>query len=134
MTKNSTALSRRSLLATALFGTASLTAAPAFSQATGRRVAGPLGQLGLDATQFGLRPGSPDDQSRQFQTALGEAAKRDAPLVIAPGRYRVSRILLPNGARLIGVPGATRFVAAQAGPLLVARGLGRVALSGLTLD
>ena len=134
MTKDSMALSRRSLLATALFGTASLAAAPALSQAPGRQVSGPLGQLGLDATQFGLRPGSPDDQSRQFQTALGEAAKRQAPLVIAPGRYRVSRVVLPNGARLIGVPGATRLVAAQAGPLLIARGLDRAALSGLTLD
>ena len=127
-------VSRRSLLATALFGTASLAAAPAIGQAPARASTGALGQFGLDASQFGMRPGSPDDQSRQLQNALSEAAKRQAPLVIAPGRYRVSRVVLPNGARLIGVPGATRLVAAQAGPLLVARGLDRAALSGVTLD
>jgi uncharacterized secreted repeat protein (TIGR03808 family) len=93
-----------------------------------------LGQFGLDAAQFGLRPGSPDDQSRLLQNALIEAAKRDAPLVIAPGRYRISRVVLPDGARLLGVPSATRLLAAQAGPLLLGRGLARAALSGLTLD
>jgi uncharacterized secreted repeat protein (TIGR03808 family) len=134
MTTDSMELSRRSLLATALFGTAAIAAAPVFAQAPARHGAGALGQWGLDAAQFGLRPGSPDDQSRLLQAALGEAAKRDAPLLIAPGRYRISRIALPNGARLIGVPGATHLVAAQAGPLLLARGLGRAALSGVTLD
>ncbi|KPH80729.1 hypothetical protein AE618_11900 [Bosea vaviloviae] len=131
---NPATLSRRALLATAAFGTASLLAAPVFGQSLGRATAGPLGQFGLDAAQFGLRPGSPDDQSRLLQNALIEAAKRDAPLVIAPGRYRISRVVLPDGARLLGVPSATRLLAAQAGPLLLGRGLARAALSGLTLD
>ncbi|WP_162261699.1 TIGR03808 family TAT-translocated repetitive protein [Bosea sp. Root381] len=126
-------LSRRSLLATALFGTASLAADSALGQ-TARRAAGPLGQHGLDAAQFGLRPGSPDDQSRQLQAALAEAARSEAPLLIAPGRYRIARVALPEGARLIGVPGATRLLAARPGPLLVARGIGRAALSGMVLD
>lgn len=134
MTTDSIALSRRDVLATALFGTASLMVAPAFGQARSPKISDPLGQYGLDAAQFGLRPGSSDDQSRLLQVALGEAAKRDAPLLIAPGRYRISRIALPDGARLIGVPGATQLVAAQAGPLLVARGLRRATLSGVTLD
>lgn len=134
MMTDPTALSRRALIATALFGTASLAAAPAFGQTPARTGSGPLGQFGLDAAQFGLRAGSDDDQSRLLQNALIEAAKRDAPLVIAPGRYRISRIVLPDGARLIGVPGATRLVAAQTGPLLLARGLARAALSGMTLD
>ncbi|WP_327528482.1 TIGR03808 family TAT-translocated repetitive protein [Bosea sp. (in: a-proteobacteria)] len=131
---DSIAFSRRSVLATALFGTASLMVAPAFGQARAAVASGPLGHHGLDAAQFGLRAGSPDDQSRLMQKALGEAAKRDAPLLIGPGRYRISRIALPDGARLIGVPGATHLVAAQAGPLLLGRGLGRAALSGVTLD
>ncbi len=126
--------SRRRLLTTALFGTAALAAAPAAAQAPLRAVAGALGHLGLDAAQFGLRPGSPDDQSSLLRKALGEAARRDAPLLIAPGRYRVTGIALPEGARLIGVPGATHLVSAQAGPLLSARGLGKAALTGVTLD
>ena len=127
-------LSRRSMLATALFGTAALAAAPALGQAQRRAAAGPLGSLGLDAAQFGFRPGSPDDQSRQLQTALAEAARREAPLVIAPGRYRIARVVLPDGANLIGIEGATRLVAAQGGPLLVARGVNRASLAGVTLD
>jgi uncharacterized secreted repeat protein (TIGR03808 family) len=134
MTMDSIALSRRDVLATAFFGTAALMISPAFGQERSPKISGPLGQYGLDAAQFGLRPGSSDDQSRLFQSALGEAAKRDAPLLIGPGRYRISRIALPDGARLIGVPGATHLVAAQAGPLLLARGLGRATLSGVTLD
>lgn len=126
-------LSRRSLLATALFGTASLAGISALGQPT-RRAAVSLGQHGLDAAQFGLRPDSSDDQSRQLQAALGEAARREAPLVIAPGRYRIARVVLPEGARLIGVPGATRLAAARPGPLLVARGIGRATLSGMVLD
>jgi len=125
---------RRALLATALFGTAALAAPPAPAQAPRRQNAGPLGAFGLDAAQFGLRPGSPDDQSRPLQTALAEAARREAPLLIAPGRYRVARVVLPDGASLIGIQGATHLVAAQGGPLLVARGLKRASLWGVTLD
>lgn len=124
------ALSRRSLLATALFGTASLSTLPVRGQAAPR----PLGQFGLEASQFGLRPGSPDDQSRLLQKALGEAARREAPLIVAPGRYRIANVLLPEGARLIGVPGATQLVTAQGGALLLARRIKRASLSGLTLD
>jgi len=124
------ALSRRSLLAAALFGTGAVP----LSSAPGQAQARALGQFGLEAAQFGLRPGSTDDQSRQLQNALGEAAKRDAPLVVAPGRYRIANVILPEGARLIGVPGATQFVTAQGGPMLLARRIKRASLSGLSLD
>jgi uncharacterized secreted repeat protein (TIGR03808 family) len=121
-------MSRRTILGMALFGTA----APALAQAQPRLVA--LGSFGLDATQFGLRPGSADDQSRRLQEALVEAGKRDAPLILPPGRYRIAQVIVPDGARLIGVPGATQLVAAQAGPMLIARRTRRAALEGLTLD
>lgn len=129
--------SRRFLLAAACFGTFSAYAPRALGQ-VGPRVAPampmPLGQFGIEAAQFGLRPGSAEDQSRRLQNALMEAAKRDAPLVLAPGRYRLSQVVLPEGTRLIGVPGATQLVAAEAGPLLVARRIKRASLSGLLLD
>lgn len=132
MALSSPVLSRRTLLATAVFGTAALAAPSLRAQAPQRAV--PLGGLGLDAAQFGLRPGSPDDQSRQLQAALVEAARRQAPLLIAPGRYRVGRVALPDGANLLGVRGATMLVAAGLGPLLSARGVGRVSLRGLSFD
>lgn len=128
-------VSRRSLLRAALFGTVASSAGPALAQGVQRPATpAPLGSLGLEAAQHGLRPGSSDDQSGLLQNALTEAAKRDAPLLVAPGRYRIGNVVLPENARLIGVPGATHFIAAQAGSLLVARRIKRVALSGVTLD
>lgn len=128
-------LSRRNLLRAALFGTVACSAGPVLAQGVQRPATpAPLGSLGLEAAQHGLRPGSSDDQSGLLQNALTEAAKRDAPLLVAPGRYRIGNVVLPENARLIGVPGATHFIAAQAGPLLVARRIKRVALSGVTLD
>jgi uncharacterized secreted repeat protein (TIGR03808 family) len=128
-------LSRRSLLATALSSTVLAYAPGVLAQAGPRAAApAPLGQLGLEAAQLGLRPGSTEDQSRRLQNALVEAAKRDAPLVLPPGRFRVSQVVLPEGARLIGVPGATQLIAAEAGPMLLARRIKRAALSGLLLD
>lgn len=126
-------VSRRSLLATALFGTGALIGGPAWSQVA-RPAAIPLGTFGLEAGHFGLRPGSADDQSKLLRNALSEAAKRNAPLIVAPGRYRIANVALPEGTRLVGVPGATQFVAAQAGPLLLGRGIKRAAITGIGLD
>ena len=127
-------LSRRDWLRTALFGTVATSAGPALAQAPRANAAAPLGTLGLEATQLGLRPGSAEDQSRTLQAALAEAVKRGAPLLVAPGRYRIANVVLPENARLIGVPGATQFIAAQAGSLLVARRIKRAAISGVVLD
>ncbi len=129
-------LARRGLIGLALIGTAA-TASRATAQVQAQRqvpIATPLGGLGLDAAQFGVRAGSPDDQSRRLQEALVEAAKRDAPLLLQPGRYRVSNVVIPEGMRLVGVPGATLLMAVQPGPVLVARRTKRAALSGITLD
>lgn len=125
-------LSRRIVLTAGLLGAASLRL-PAQAQPRASAPQ-PLGQLGLDATQFGLRPGASEDQSQRLQVALGEAAKRSAPLLLPPGRYRLGKVTLPDGARIIGVPGATRLVTADGGPILIARNLARASLSGLVLD
>lgn len=123
--------SRRAVLLSA----AVLGAAPALAAAPAARpVSGALGALGLDASALGLRPGSGDDQSAALGRALAEAARREAPLLLPPGRYRVSGVALPEGARLVGVPGATRLVQAGEQPLLLGRGLKRSALVGLTLE
>lgn len=127
-------LSRRDCLRTALFGTVAASAGPVLAQAPRPSAPAPLGTLGLEAAQFGLRPGASEDQSRHLQAALVEAVKRDTPLIVAPGRYRIANVVLPENARLIGVPGATQFIAAQAGPLLVVRRIKRAAISGIVLD
>ncbi len=125
-------LSRRGVLALGLFGTASVIL-PARAQSRGP-AAGPLGHLGLDAGQLGLRPGASEDQSRQLLAALKQAAARGAPLVLPPGRYRVGGVALPENARVIGVPGETHLVTASGQPVLVARNIARAELSGLSFD
>jgi uncharacterized secreted repeat protein (TIGR03808 family) len=123
-------ISRRDALKLALFGTLATTPFAGFAQA--RPVA--LGGFGLDASTLGLRPGAAQDQTRALAAALDEAAKRQLPLMLPPGRYAISGLSLPEGARLIGVPGATHLVAAQGGPMMIGRRLRRLSLSGLTID
>jgi uncharacterized secreted repeat protein (TIGR03808 family) len=110
---------------------ASLASAPA------RAAAGatlPIGTLGLDAAHFGLRAGAADDQSRALQNAVDAAGRAQAPLVIAPGVYRVAGVKLPAGAQLIGVRGATRLMLAADTSLLTGAGADHVTLSGIVLD
>jgi uncharacterized secreted repeat protein (TIGR03808 family) len=119
-------IDRRRLLA--------LAAASAGSTTSARAVAAPISALGLDAAQFGLRPGSPDDQSRSFQRALDQAARARVPLAITPGDYRVGNLKLPPGSQLLGVRGASRLVLASGPSLLAAENAENVTISGLVLD
>ena len=94
----------------------------------------PTAELGLDATHFGLRPGSPDDQSRVLQRAVDEAARTRTPLAIPPGVYRVGNIELSKGAQLIGTRGATTLALTQGPSLLSGLAADHVTLAGLVLD
>jgi uncharacterized secreted repeat protein (TIGR03808 family) len=115
----------------------SLGAATALSGAMvslARAALAPASALGLDAAQFGLRPGSSDDQSRALQRALDEAARTRVPLALAGGIYLVGNIKLPAGAQLIGVRGATKLMLGNGPSLLSAENADQVTLSGLVLD
>jgi uncharacterized secreted repeat protein (TIGR03808 family) len=90
--------------------------------------------LGLDATHFGLRPGSADDQSRALQHALDEAARTRAPLALPPGTYRVGNLKLPAGAQLVGTRGATKLMLAEGPALIAGTGADHLTLCGLVLD
>src|ERR1700735_1351533 len=61
--------------------------------------------LGRDATQYGVRPGSPDDQTRALQHAIDETARAQVPLALPPGVYRTGLLRLPNGTKRMGVAG-----------------------------
>ena len=118
-------LDRRHLLAVAAAAmTAPARAAPAQ----------PVGAAGADATHFGLRPGSPDDQSRTLQRAIDESARARQPLALPPGVYRVGNIKLPAGAQIAGVRGATRLVLVDGPALIASEGADHVTLTGLVLD
>jgi uncharacterized secreted repeat protein (TIGR03808 family) len=90
--------------------------------------------LGRDATQYGVRPGSPDDQTRVLQRAIDEAARAQAPLALPPGVYRTGMLRLQSGTQLVGVRGATKLVFNGGASLLQGEGAGGIGLTNITLD
>ena len=96
--------------------------------------AAPLSTFGLDAARLGVRAGAADDQTSTLQRAIDQAARTRAPLILAPGIYRVGGLMLPAGAQLVGVRGATRLIYTHGPSLLSAEHSETISLSGLTLD
>jgi len=90
--------------------------------------------LGRDATQYGVRPGSPDDQTKILQRAIDEAARAQVPLALPPGAYRTGMLRLQSGTQLIGVRGATRLIFNGGASMLSGEGAGNVGLTNVTLD
>jgi uncharacterized secreted repeat protein (TIGR03808 family) len=95
---------------------------------------GPLSALGVDAAQFGVRPGTSDDQTLALQRALDQTATTRVPLVLAPGVYRVGALKLASGAQLIGVRGATHLVFNGGPSLFSSNQADLITLSGLVID
>ncbi len=90
--------------------------------------------LGRDATQYGVHPGSPDDQTKLLQRAIDEAARAQVPLALPPGVYRPSMLRLQNGTQLVGVRGATRLVFNGGASMLSGEGANSVGLLNITFD
>ena len=115
-------LTRRRLLAgSAAFGLAAL-AGPA------------LADTMLDAGAFGVVPVSGQDQSTALQAALDAAAAQARPLFLPPGRYLVSGLSVPDGLRLIGLPGQTILSLSSGATVLAVAGRRDVTLEGLSFD
>ena len=131
MSTNRHILSRRAVLSSLAAGAASLVTPQAVASDLFSRI-----DLrgGLDADLSGLLPDAVDDQSRRLQSAIDDAAAAGRILRLPPGSFVVSNIDLPDGARIIGVPGATRLIYGGRGHFMLAEGARRVELSGLVLD
>jgi uncharacterized secreted repeat protein (TIGR03808 family) len=114
--------------ATGAFTAAEAAAAPVTSNTV------PVSGLGVDAIHLGVRFNGTEDQTEALQRAIDRTAGARLPLILAPGVYRARGLVLPTGARLIGVPGATRIVATDNAPIIVARGADHILLSGITFD
>jgi uncharacterized secreted repeat protein (TIGR03808 family) len=122
---------RRNLLGASVAGAAGALALPVEPA----RAAPLIATLGRDATQYGVRPNSPDDQTRALQRAIDEAARARMPLALPPGVYRTSLLRLADGSQLVGVRGASRLVFTGGAPsLLSGEGAGHVGLTGLSLE
>ena len=69
-----------------------------------------VGVFGVDASMFGVRPDALDDQSAALQRAIDAAARHRVPLMLPPGLYRASDLVLPSGSQIFGVLGGSRLV------------------------
>jgi len=98
------------------------------------RAAPATSALGRDATQYGVRPGSPDDQTKALQRAIDEAARAQVPLALPPGVYRTGMLRLQNGTQLVGVRGATKLIFSGGASMLQSEGAGSIGLSNITFD
>jgi uncharacterized secreted repeat protein (TIGR03808 family) len=98
------------------------------------RAALPTSALGRDATQYGVRPGSSEDQTKALQRAIDEAARAQVPLALPPGVYRTGMLRLASGTQLIGVRGATKLMFTGGASMLLGEGANSIGLTNITLD
>ncbi len=119
-------IARRTLLAASAAGAASVVAAePAHAaQAVS----------GLNAGQFGLKPGLSEDQSPAFQRAVDAAARTRSPLVLPPGDFLIGDITLASQTKITGIRGATRLRLNRGTSIFTADAADNLDLSNLTLD
>jgi uncharacterized secreted repeat protein (TIGR03808 family) len=123
------AIDRRSLLGGSAAGAGS-TLLPS----PGRATPMPLGSLGLDVTHFGVNPGSGDDQSHALQRAIDASAEARVPLWLPAGTYIAGDLVLPSGAQLYGIRGATRISLGYGASIFSASRADQITLQGLVLD
>ncbi|GAB1715641.1 MAG: nitrous oxidase accessory protein [Nitrobacter sp.] len=123
-------IDRRHILGASAAGVAGALALPPDAA----RAAPLTSTLGRDAAHYGVRPNSPDDQTRALQRAIDEAARANAPLALPPGVYRTGPLRLATGSQLAGVRGATTLMFTGGASLLSAEGADHIGLSNLTLD
>ena len=123
-------ITRRHLLPMSAAGVAGALAMSADAAGAAR----PASLPGRDATQYGVRPGSPDDQTRVLQRAIDEAARAQVPLALPGGVYRTAMLRLANGSQLVGVRGATRLLFGGGASMLSGEGVSGIGLCGITLD
>ncbi|KYH00598.1 TIGR03808 family TAT-translocated repetitive protein [Bradyrhizobium sp. DOA1] len=123
-------LNRRHLIGASTAGIAGALAMPADAA----RAAPLTSLLGRDATQYGVRPGSSEDQTRALQRAIDEAARVQMPLALPPGIYRTGLLRLPSGAQLIGVRGATKLMFTGGQSAIQSDGSDAIGLTGITFD
>src|SRR5206468_1162532 len=90
--------------------------------------------LGRDVTLYGVRPGSPDDQTAKLQRAIDEAARAQVPLALPPGVYRTGMLRLQSGTQLVGVRGATKLIFNGGASMLQGEGASNIGLTGITFD
>ena len=123
-------IDRRHIIGASAAGVAGALAMPV----NATRAAPLTSALGRDATHYGVKPNSSDDQTRALQRAIDESARAQAPLALPPGIYRSGELRLALGSQIVGVRGATtlRFIGGTS--LVSSESADHIGLSNLTLD
>ena len=118
-----------------LIGASATGVAGALAMSSDAERAAPLtSALGRDLTQYGVRPGSPDDQTKALQRAIDDAARAQVPLALPPGIYRSGMLRLQSGTQLIGVRGATKLIFNGGAAMFESECASSIGLANLTLD
>jgi uncharacterized secreted repeat protein (TIGR03808 family) len=122
-------LNRRHLIGASSAAAAGALLMPSEAEATSLTSA-----FGRDATHYGVRPGSSENQTQVLQRAIDEAARAQVPLVLPPGVYRTGMLRLRGGTQLVGVRGATKLAFEGGASMLSGEGAGGIGLTNITLD
>lgn len=82
----------------------------------------------------GAEHGPGADATAALRNAIDAATRVGRPTIMPAGTLHTATLRLPDGARLVGVPGATRLALIGGGPLVAADNAARITLSGLMFD
>lgn len=122
------AVNRRKFIAASAVGAASAaTAIPA--QAATHHAA-----FGLDASELGLKPDAPEEQTMLLQRAIDRAARERTFLILPPGVYRSGELRLPANAKVQGTRGMTRIELTRNTSLFTSNRADNIDLTGLIID
>ena len=121
-------LSRRTFVAASTTGAAAgVTTLPA--QAAPANAA-----LGINASEFGVKPDLPSDQTQALQRAIDRAALARTPLLLPPGIYRTGELSLTSNTRIAGIGNATRLELLRGTSMFTSQRADNIDLSGLVID
>ncbi len=100
-----------------------------------RMLGGAIGLAGAGVLDIargrGAELGSDADATAALRRAIDAATRAGRPTLMPAGTLHTATLRLPDGARLVGVPGATRLALRGGGPLIAADNAARITLSGL---
>jgi uncharacterized secreted repeat protein (TIGR03808 family) len=88
----------------------------------------------LNAVEFGLKPGSPDDQSVLLNKLLNQASATGEQIFLPSGNYIVSGLSFPTYVNLVGVAGKSCLRFGGRNTLISASDAAHIQLSGLVID
>lgn len=103
--------------------------------ATAGLVAGPRAEareVNIAAPGLAARDG--EDQTAEMQAAIDAAAERGAPLILAPGTFRLGAVTLRPGSSIVGAGAATMLRFAGGATFISARRAAGLRLEHLTVD